>query len=294
MFQLDMKSTLDNYAKVVSAKLNEYLPQAKDGQKSVVRAMQYSLSNGGKRLRPVLVLEFCKMCGGDVEKAMPYACAIEYIHTYSLIHDDLPCMDDDDMRRGKPSCHKMYGEATALLAGDALLTHAFEIIANADLSDEQNAMAVSLLAQNSGVGGMIGGQVLDLKYEASDPSISDLLTVHKLKTGALISAACILGCIAAGASDEKILAASQFAYFLGIAFQIKDDLLDVLGDEEKLGKPIGSDAENDKTTYVSLVGVEKAQQDVELLTKNAIEKLSAFDNSDFVKTLADYLINREN
>lgn len=294
MFQLDMKSTLDNYAKVVSAKLNEYLPQAKDGQKSVVRAMQYSLSNGGKRLRPVLVLEFCKMCGGDVEKAMPYACAIEYIHTYSLIHDDLPCMDNDDMRRGKPSCHKMYGEATALLAGDALLTHAFEIIANADLPDEQNAMAVSLLAQNSGVGGMIGGQVLDLKYEASDPSISDLLTVHKLKTGALISAACILGCIAAGASDEQILAASQFAYFLGIAFQIKDDLLDVLGDEEKLGKPIGSDAENDKTTYVSLVGVEKAQQDVELLTKNAIEKLSAFDNSDFVKTLADYLINREN
>ncbi len=294
MFVMDMKSQLDSYAKEVSEKLNTFLPQAKDGQKSVVRAMQYSLSNGGKRLRPVLVLEFCKMCGGDIEKAMAYACAIEYVHTYSLIHDDLPCMDDDDMRRGKPSCHKMYGEATALLAGDALLTHAFEIIANADFSDEQNTMAVSLLAQNSGVGGMIGGQVLDLKYEGSDPSISDLLTVHKLKTGALISAACILGCIAGGASEEQILAASQFAYFLGIAFQIKDDLLDVLGDEEKLGKPIGSDADNDKTTYVTLVGVEKAQEDVEALTKNAKEKLSAFENTEFISKLADYLINRDN
>lgn len=294
MFVLDMKSSLENYAKVIDEKLMSFLPQAKDGQKSVVRAMQYSLSNGGKRLRPVLVLEFCKMCGGDVEKAMAYACAIEYIHTYSLIHDDLPCMDDDDLRRGKPSCHKMYGEATALLAGDALLTHAFELCANADMTDEKNAMAVSLLAQNAGVGGMIGGQVLDLKFEASDPSISELLTVHKLKTGALISAACLLGCIAGNANDEQFAAASRFAYYLGIAFQIKDDLLDVFGDEEKLGKPIGSDSENDKTTYVTLVGAEKAQQDVKTLTKNAIDELSVFENNDFVVTLSKYLIDREN
>lgn len=294
MYILDMKSNMEKKAEVINEKLMTLLPQAKDGQKNVVRAMQYSLSNGGKRIRPILVQEFCKMCGGDEEKALSYACAIEYIHTYSLIHDDLPCMDDDDMRRGKPSCHKMYGEATALLAGDALLTHAFELCANADLSDEKNAMAVSLLAQNAGVGGMIGGQVLDLKYESSDPSISELLTVHKLKTGALISAACLLGCIAGDATDEQIAAASRYAYYLGIAFQIKDDLLDVFGDEEKLGKPIGSDADNEKTTYVSLVGAEKAQKDVETLTNNAIDELSVFDNNDFVITLSKYLIEREN
>lgn len=293
MFMIDFKEKLDSYSQQVSSKLIDYLPQAKDGQKSVVRAMQYSLANGGKRLRPIFVLEFCKMCGGDMDKAMAYACAIEYIHTYSLIHDDLPCMDDDDMRRGKASCHKMFGESTALLAGDALLTHSFELCANADLSDEQNAMAVSLLAQNAGVGGMIGGQVLDLKFEESTPSISDLLVVHKLKTGALISAACILGCIAGNASQEQINAASKFAYYLGIAFQIKDDLLDVFGDESKLGKPVGSDADNDKTTYVDLVGPEKAQEDVKKLTENAIEQLSAFDNAEFVKTLAKYLIDRE-
>lgn len=294
MFVLDMKLSLEKYAKVIDNKLISFLPQAKDGQKNVVRAMNYSLSNGGKRLRPILVLEFCKMCGGDTEKAMAYACAIEYIHTYSLIHDDLPCMDDDDMRRGNPSCHKMFGEATALLAGDALLTHAFELCANSDLSDEQNVMAVSLLAQNAGVGGMIGGQVLDLKYEGSDPSVSELLTVHKLKTGALIAAACLLGCIAGNATDEQFAAASRFAYYLGIAFQIKDDLLDVYGDEEKLGKPIGSDSDNDKTTYVTLVGAEKAQQDVKTLTQNAVDELSAFDDNDFVATLSNYLIEREN
>jgi geranylgeranyl diphosphate synthase type II len=294
MYVLDLKQKMQKYEDDVNAKLIEYLPQARDGQRSVVRAMKYSLSNGGKRLRPMLVLEFCRMCCGDAQRAMPYACAIEYIHTYSLIHDDLPCMDDDDMRRGNPSCHKMFGEATALLAGDALLTHAFEIITEAELPDEKNVMAVSLLAQNAGVGGMIGGQALDLKYESADPSISDLLTVHKLKTGALISAACILGCIAGGASDEQIASASKFAYYLGIAFQIKDDLLDVLGDEEKLGKPIGSDEENDKTTYVTMVGTKKAQEDVERLTQNALEQLDAFEDNGFVSSLSEYLTTREN
>ena len=233
------------------------------------------------------------MCGGDVNKALPYACAIEYIHTYSLIHDDLPCMDNDDMRRGKPSCHKMYGEATALLAGDALLTHAFEICSASELSDSQNLRAVSLLSQNAGVGGMIGGQVIDLKYEQSDPSISDILTVHRLKTGALISAACILGCIAADADNEKIALASRYAYMIGTAFQIRDDLLDILGDEEKLGKPVGSDADNDKTTYVTLVGADRAQQDVKTLTDKAVEILDSFSENDFMKTLSEYLVNRE-
>lgn len=293
MFILDVKKNIEEYSKIINTALIDYLPVANDGQRDVVRAMKYSISNGGKRLRPILVLEFCKMCGGTIEKAIPYACAIEYIHTYSLIHDDLPCMDDDDMRRGNPSCHKMYGEALALLAGDALLTHAFEICSSADLEPQKNIDAICLLSQNAGVGGMIGGQVIDLKYEAGDPTISDLLTVHKLKTGALISAACLLGCIAAGANDEQLAAASKYAYLIGTAFQIKDDILDVQGDSEVLGKPVGSDESNDKTTYVSLVGVEKSQKDVEKLTAKAIETLDVFENNTFMKALSDYLSKRE-
>lgn len=293
MFMLDIDKSIEEYSERISKALIEHLPVANDGQKNVVMAMKYSLTNGGKRLRPILVLEFCKMCGGDTEKAMAYACAVEYVHTYSLIHDDLPCMDNDDLRRGKPSCHKMYGEATALLAGDALLTHAFEIASTADFDGAKNADAVSLLAQNSGVCGMIGGQVLDLKYEAASPSMSQLLTVHKLKTGAMISAACLLGCIAGDATEEQILAASKFAYYLGIAFQIKDDILDVTGDEQKLGKPVGSDKDNEKTTYVDIVGLNKAQEDVEKLTQAAIESLSAFENNEFVSSLAEYLTRRE-
>lgn len=293
MFILDVKKNIEEYSKIINTALIDYLPVANDGQRDVVRAMKYSISNGGKRLRPILVLEFCKMCGGTIEKAIPYACAIEYIHTYSLIHDDLPCMDDDDMRRGNPSCHKMYGEALALLAGDALLTHAFEICSSADLEPQKNIDAICLLSQNAGVGGMIGGQVIDLKYEAGDPTISDLLTVHKLKTGALISAACLLGCIAAGANDEQLAAASKYAYLIGTAFQIKDDILDVQGDSEVLGKPVGSDESNDKTTYVSLVGVEKSQKDVEKLTAKAIETLDVFEDNTFMKALSEYLAKRE-
>lgn len=294
MFLPDFKKQMDNYCNIINVELMKYVPNHTDGQRDVSKAMKYSLSNGGKRLRPIFVLEFCKMCNGDVQKALPYACAIEFIHTYSLIHDDLPCMDNDDMRRGQPSCHKMYGEAMALLAGDSLLTHAFDICSSADLPAQSNLNAVSLLAQNAGVGGMIGGQVLDLKYEKADPSVSEILTVHRLKTGALISAACLLGCIAADADEEYFSIASKYAYLIGTAFQIKDDLLDVTGEEEKLGKPIGSDSDNDKTTYVTLVGVEKAQKDVEILTSKAVELLDKFDNNDFMKMLSEYLINREN
>ena len=293
MYVPQMTTKMNEYIRVINDAVVELLPEAKEGQADVVRAMRYSLANGGKRLRPILTLEFCKMCGGDVNKALPLACAVEYIHTYSLIHDDLPCMDDDDMRRGNPSCHKMYGEATALLAGDALLTHAFELIANSDLDGEFAAKAVSLLAQNAGVGGMIGGQVIDLKYEQGNPTLSEIITVHKLKTGALISAACIMGCIAAGATDEEIAAASRYAYNLGIAFQIKDDLLDIYGDESKLGKPVGSDKDNNKTTYVTIKGDKAAQKDVENLTAAAISELSKFKNNEFLTALSRYLISRE-
>lgn len=294
MYTLEIKKHLNEYQELINAAIIDYLPKATNGQRDVVRAMKYSLANGGKRLRPILVLEFCKACGGNPNNAVSLACAIEYIHTYSLIHDDLPCMDNDDMRRGKPSCHKMFGESTALLAGDALLTHAFDIIASSDFNDSVKATAIALLAQNSGVGGMIGGQVLDLKFEKEDPSISDLLTVHKMKTGALISAACLMGCVAGNASEEQISAASNFAYCLGIAFQIKDDILDVIGDEDKLGKPIGSDAESNKETYVTLVGLKKAQEDVKALTEKAILQLDKFENNDFLVALCNYLVEREN
>ncbi len=292
MTQLEFENILNNDISIVEDRLIKLLPECANGQDEVVKAMKYSLSNGGKRLRPVLCLEFARACGADRFDALDFACAVEYIHTYSLIHDDLPCMDDDDMRRGKPSCHKEFGEATALLAGDALLTHAFQILAGAELDDKKIALACGLLAQNAGVQGMVGGQVIDLKYESETPDLQQLLSVHRLKTGALISAACLLGCIAAGADDEKIAAASAFAYDLGVAFQIKDDILDVVGSTEALGKPVGSDAENNKTTYVTVRGMENAQKDVEMLTSAAVSRLSAFENTDFLRTLALYLVNR--
>lgn len=286
MDNYEFENILKNDIFFVEKALIDNLPKADDGQQEVVDAMKYSLLNGGKRLRPVFCLEFARACGAPRQDALNFACAIEYIHTYSLIHDDLPCMDNDDMRRGKPSCHKQFDEATALLAGDALLTHAFQIIADADLPDDRKLMAVSLLSQNSGVCGMLGGQVIDLKYEKENPDLKQLLTVHKLKTGALISAACLLGCIAAGAGREKMAAASKFAYNLGIAFQIKDDILDIVGDSAILGKPVGSDAENNKTTYATIKGVENAQKDVEALTATAVSALSEFKNNEFLKELA--------
>ena len=294
MNQIEFTNVLNNDIRKVNHSLLSFLPDAKDGQDEVVKAMEYSLINGGKRIRPVLALEFAKACGGSRDDCLALACALEYVHTYSLIHDDLPCMDDDDMRRGKPSCHKQFGEATALLAGDALLTHAFDIVASSDLSSEIKASAISLLAQNAGVCGMIGGQVIDLIYEKKNPNINQLLTVYKMKTGALISAACLMGCISAGAGDEQIAAASKFAYSLGIAFQIQDDILDIIGDEQKLGKPIGSDAENNKTTYATLVGIEKAKSDVKTLTDAAIEQLKYFENTEFLELLSYRLVNREN
>ena len=294
MYTPEMLRKLNEYSELINEVLVAYLPKSDKGQKNVVKAMKYSLLNGGKRLRPTFVLEFCKACGGNIDDAVAFACAVEYVHTYSLIHDDLPCMDDDDMRRGNPSCHKMFGESTALLAGDALLTHAFEIISSCDLSDEKITAAVMLLSQNAGVGGMIGGQVLDLLYEEKvEPTVNEVVDVYRMKTGALISASCLLGCIAAGADENKLAYASKYAYNLGVAFQIQDDILDIEGDEETIGKPVGSDEENDKTTYVTMVGVEKAKKDVERLTNNAIAYLDEFEDTEFLKALSTYLISRD-
>ena len=290
---MDLAARVAEAADLVTVALDELLPRADGPESRLTEAMRYSALGPGKRLRTWFALETGRMFDVDEGHVLRAACALECIHAYSLIHDDLPCMDDDDLRRGRPSCHKAYPENIALLAGDALLTHAFEIIADCDLSADAKCQMVSLLAANAGVSGMIGGQVLDLKYEAADPSLQQLLTVHKLKTGALISAACILGCLAAGATQAQIAAASDFAYNLGIAFQIKDDILDITGTSEMLGKPVGSDSVQGKVTYATKVGLEKAQQDVELLTDKALESLRAFDDTDFLQALAQSLISRD-
>lgn len=281
-----------NYLDEINSALKEYLPTADD---VVSQAMRYSVENGGKRIRPALLLEFCRVCGGDYKKAVPFACALEMIHTYSLIHDDLPCMDNDDFRRGKPSCHIAFGEEYALLAGDALLTLAFETAMKSNLSAEITVKAAKELAKAAGVMGMVGGQVLDLQNEGKKVGVSDLQKTDELKTGELIRAACVLGCVCAGADDKKIAAAEKYAHDIGIAFQIVDDILDVTSDEETLGKPIGSDEENQKSTYVTLLGIEKSRKTAEELTLNAQKALDAFDGDvSSLKDFAEKLKNRKN
>ncbi len=281
-----------NYLDEINSALKEYLPTADD---VVSQAMRYSVENGGKRIRPALLLEFCRVCGGDYKKAMPFACALEMIHTYSLIHDDLPCMDNDDFRRGKPSCHIAFGEEYALLAGDALLTLAFETAMKSNLSAEITVKASKELAKAAGVMGMVGGQVLDLQNEGKKVGVSNLQKTDELKTGELIRAACVLGCVCAGADDKKIAAAEKYAHDIGIVFQIVDDILDVTSDEETLGKPIGSDEENQKSTYVSLLGIEKSRKTAEELTLNAQKALDAFDGDvSSLKDFAEKLKNRKN
>lgn len=284
--------TLENYIKLVEDKLYSYINGEESAQGRVIKAMKYSLSAGGKRIRPVLVLEFCRICGGDIEKALPIACAMEMIHTFSLIHDDLPCMDNDDLRRGKPSCHKAFDEATALLAGDALEIYPIELIAGSELEPEKIVKIISKITHQVGVFGMIGGQQIDTENEGKPYTSQALLEMYSLKTSALLKAACCSGCIAAGADEYTIQNAAMYAEKLGLAFQIVDDILDVTGDEKVFGKPIGSDAESRKTTYVTLYGLEKAHEKAEVLTNEALEILSNWENSDFIKELTKKLLNR--
>lgn len=290
-----IEKTLDGYLALIEDFLDNSIDKSCYDEEIVADAMRYSLSNGGKRIRPVLVLEFCRLCGGNVKKALPFAAAIEMIHTYSLIHDDLPCMDDDDMRRGKPSCHKKFGEEYALLAGDGLLTLAFEMLAKADFTDAQKVSAVNALALHSGYQGMIGGQTVDLMSEGKVISLDRLKTMDNLKTGKLINCSALLGCIAANADEEKIKQALIFTGAIGLAFQIVDDILDVTSTEEKLGKPIGSDSEKKKSTYVSLLGIEKSKEYAEELTNEAINALLYFgDDAEFLKKFALKLLERDN
>ena len=260
-------------------------------QKVLYDAMEYSLLGGGKRLRPILTLEFCRLCCGDWKKAAPFAAAIEMIQTYSLIHDDLPAMDNDDYRRGKLTNHKVFGEGMAILAGDALLSDAFSCIAAAELPAEDIAFAVGVLAGNVGSWGMVGGQVLDIMSEERELSEQEVLDIQSRKTGALINASCALGVIAGGGSEEQLQAACGFAGLLGLAFQIRDDMLDVIGTQEEMGKGVGTDEA--KNTFVRLYGLEKCEEIVEKYTATAIEQLNAFEDTEYLIGLAKSLTGRK-
>ena len=259
-------------------------------QKTLFSAMRYSLLAGGKRLRPIFVFDFCRMCGGDWKQAVPFAAAVEMIHTYSLIHDALPCMDNDDYRRGMPTNHKVYGEAIAVLAGDALLTAAFSFLAKADYSAEARIRAVQVLSECAGELGMVGGQVLDMQSEERQCTKQEVIDIQSRKTGALIRAACMLGVIAGNGTSEQLGAAADFASHLGLAFQIRDDMLDVIGNAAELGKAVGMDA--NKNTFVQLCGLDVCQQMVCDHTEKALNALSAFENSSYMRSLALSLTDR--
>ena len=259
-------------------------------QKILFEAMRYSLLAGGKRLRPVFVFDFCQMCGGDWKEAAPFAAAIEMVHTYSLIHDDLPCMDNDDYRRGRLTNHKVYGEANAVLAGDALLTAAFAYLANAPFDAQTRIRAVSVLSDCAGELGMVGGQVLDMMSEQRQCTEQEVIDIQSRKTGALIKAACQLGVLAGQGSDAQMNAAAEFAEHLGLAFQIRDDMLDVIGNAEELGKAVGVDAA--KNTIVQLYGLDKCDALVHEHTDLAKTALRNFENNAFMLALADELVGR--
>ena len=289
---------------MLNERMNEYVSHIEDYLKTcfdwydqepqhvLFDSMRYSLLAGGKRLRPVMAFDFCRMCGGDWRNATRFAAAVEMVHTYSLIHDDLPSMDNDDYRRGRPTNHKVYGEAMAILAGDAMLTSAFGQIVNApNVTDRAKLMAVDTLSRCAAETGMVGGQVLDIMSEERECTEQEILDIQSRKTGALIHAACVMGVLAGGGTAEQEIAAVRFANHLGLAFQIRDDMLDVIGDASKLGKATGMDAT--KNTFVRLWGLEKCEELVREHTDEAIRALDAFEDNGFMKELALSLVGRE-
>ena len=288
----------NKYLPIIEEKLRELLPNESCREAAVIKAMSYSLLAGGKRVRPTLVLAFCEALGGEVEAALPYACAIEMIHTYSLIHDDLPCMDNDDLRRGKPSNHKVFGEDIALLAGDALQSLAFDVMLRPESLEKagmNGASAAAVLAYACGPTGMVGGQVIDLETEGKDPDLDIIKEMYAKKTGALLSAACVMGAVLAGADEGVIASVRTYAEKIGLAFQIVDDILDIESDTETLGKPVGSDAENEKVNYVTKVGVNEGRALAFKLTKQAVEALAGIPaDTSYLEDLALSLSHRLN
>ena len=279
------------YRSAVEKFLQEYIASCHaEPQHKLYEAMEYSLMAGGKRIRPILVMEFCRVCGGDWQKAVPFAAALEMIHTYSLIHDDLPCMDNDDYRRGRLTSHKVFGEGLAVLAGDALLTDAFMTAANAELPAQRVNTALSILSRCAGSCGMVGGQVLDIESESRLCTEQEILDVQIRKTGALIRAACQLGVLAGGGTQTQLEAAGKFADKLGLAFQIRDDMLDVIGRSEELGKAVGVDA--GKNTFVRLYGIDRCGALVDSYTSDAVLALVDFSDTAFLKELSERLTSR--
>ncbi|MBE6649207.1 MAG: polyprenyl synthetase family protein [Ruminococcaceae bacterium] len=299
----DLSTLIGEYAVLLTREMKNILDKSdvsRFGYEKVCDSVDYSVSAGGKRIRPFLVLEFYKAVSGksDITAALPYAAAMEFMHTSSLIHDDLPAMDNDDMRRGKPSNHKVFGEATAILAGDALMLLSAETIAsNPHCSYEQNAKGVIELMKHAGIHGMIGGQQIDLLGEAADLDLDTIKKMHRLKTGELIATSCVLGCIAANASEEQIEAAREYGMSLGLAFQIVDDIIDVEGVSYKAGKTLGKDAKYKKSTYVSVCGLERSKEDAKALSEKAKNSLLAFPDGNASKELeelCDFLLFRNN
>lgn len=289
---------LQNHCDRFESALPGYMPKTGGLQTVVAEAMAYACAGGGKRIRPVLVLEFCRLCGGDPELALPFAAALEMIHSYSLVHDDLPCMDNSPMRRGRPSTHAVYGETMALLAGDGLLNLAFETAlrpANGDaLAPERVLGAASALADAAGIEGMVGGQVIDLQSEGKNIDLTVLEELQRGKTAALLIAACVMGARLAGATAEQEQSARVFGENIGLSFQIVDDILDVTATAEKLGKPVGSDLENEKNTYVSLLGLEEARHLAARRTDDALKALDVFGaEADSLRRLAEALLTRD-
>lgn len=290
-----MENTFTDQMARDQALIEDYLARAFAGETrhaDLQEAMEYSLLAGGKRIRPILTLETCRLCGGDVEAALPFACGVEMVHTYSLIHDDLPAMDNDDLRRGRPTNHIVYGEAAAILAGDALLTAAFEQLTKAELPAERIVDAVMCLSRAAGSAGMVGGQALDMAGEGRALSREELELLQSLKTGALISAAAELGCIAAGGTTEQRSRVRAYAQALGRAFQVRDDMLDVISSQAELGKPVGSDRLNEKSTFVTALGLEGCAALVEKLTRQAVEVMEGFARPEFHVWLAKSLAQR--
>lgn len=292
---MSAESLLLKYSRVFDEHIGKFIPENNVVYSSVINAVNHSLSAGGKRIRPALLMEFCRIFSDDFGVSVPAACAIEMIHTYSLIHDDLPCMDNDDFRRGKPSCHIAFGEDIALLAGDGLQSLAFETMAKMDADSDEIVKSIACLAERCGINGMVGGQVIDLESENKQIPLDTLILLQRLKTGKLIEAAVKIGCILGGASDDEIDLCLKYAENIGLAFQIRDDILDVIGDRELLGKPIGSDKEENKSTFLSFLSIEDAENKICELTKAAKEFLAFLgDKANDLCDLADYLAYRNN
>ena len=293
---MEWKDTLNHYVETINSVLEGYIEIDEKPNARVLESMHYSLFAGGKRLRPVMTLAVCDLLGRPAKLALPYACALEMIHTYSLIHDDLPAMDDDDTRRGKPTNHKVYGEGIAILAGDGLLNRAFEaMIEHALTLDEpiHGLKAMQTIADAAGVNGMIGGQTADLLNEGKEIDEQMLAYIHRHKTGALITASVKAGAYMAGVDEEEATRWEKIGHALGMAFQIQDDLLDIEGDAAEMGKPVGSDERNEKATYPALYGIEKSREKIEALTKEVLETLEPYgEKADFLRSLTEALVNR--